>query len=234
MESDSVRMESDDLVRMTRVLRHRLRNFASGVRNAASVLSEESRDLLSPSLQEYFPLIRRECDRLGELTDRIQLLFGSYSYEQNGASGQEDVGMVVENTIDDLRGRFPDADVICRIDNGARGASLNRPDFLSTALMELLCNAVEANRRSPVFIGASIDSERLLLTITDEGSGIPGSDQEKSFLPFFTTKSRHIGIGLPIAERYVSGLRGSIELKCGKNGSGTKAEISVPMGVIND
>lgn len=41
------------------------------------------------------------------------------------------------------------------------------------------------------------------IAFIDQGSGIPSEVQEKVFAPFFTTKARGSGLGLPTAKRII-------------------------------
>jgi signal transduction histidine kinase len=84
--------------------------------------------------------------------------------------------------------------------------------MLRQALLNLLRNAAEAipdeqdDRR--VAVGAAIDHEHgrrwATITIRDTGPGIPASDLQKIFIPFFTTKSQGHGVGLALAHRVIT------------------------------
>jgi signal transduction histidine kinase len=84
--------------------------------------------------------------------------------------------------------------------------------MLRQALLNLLRNAAEAipdeqnDRR--VIIDAEIDKQNgkrwATISIRDSGPGIPTSDLQKIFIPFFTTKSHGHGIGLALAHRVIA------------------------------
>jgi signal transduction histidine kinase len=84
--------------------------------------------------------------------------------------------------------------------------------MLRQALLNLMRNAAEAipddqtDRR--VTISSSIENaqgkEWATLSIQDTGRGIPTSDLQKIFIPFFTTKSEGHGVGLALAHRVIS------------------------------
>jgi signal transduction histidine kinase len=86
------------------------------------------------------------------------------------------------------------------------------PRLLRQALLNLIRNAAEAipedqnDRR--VTIQTSIanepDQRWATISIHDTGSGIPDSDLQKIFIPFFTTKSQGHGVGLALAHRVIT------------------------------
>ena len=57
----------------------------------------------------------------------------------------------------------------------------------------------------------------VVVTVSDEGPGIPASSRERVFEPFFTTKGkRGLGLGLSLARGVVEGAGGSITLGRGR------------------
>jgi PAS domain S-box-containing protein len=82
---------------------------------------------------------------------------------------------------------------------------------LSQVFLNLLINAVQAiedrpqGGRGTIIIGSRIERDHALITVTDDGAGIPEEAQTRVFDPFFTTKDvgRGSGQGLAIARAVV-------------------------------
>lgn len=71
-------------------------------------------------------------------------------------------------------------------------------------LENLLRNAVQAAEGGRVLASVSVEGDRLVYAVRDEGPGLPkgpASSIETMFEPFFTTKTRGVGLGLPVARR---------------------------------
>ena len=66
------------------------------------------------------------------------------------------------------------------------------------------------------------------IEISDTGGGIPPDVEHNVFNPFFTTKDKRIGLGLPLAKKIVDYLGGSIEL-INKIGEGLTVIIKLPI-----
>lgn len=84
--------------------------------------------------------------------------------------------------------------------------------LLRQALLNLLRNAAEAipdeHNDRWVIIGTEVETGRergwVTIVIRDSGLGIPDSDLQKIFIPFFTTKSQGHGVGLALAHRVIT------------------------------
>jgi two-component system sensor histidine kinase PilS (NtrC family) len=74
-------------------------------------------------------------------------------------------------------------------------------DHLHQVLWNLLRNAVRHARAEPggVRIAARAFGDKVELSITDNGPGVPESMQGQLFEPFFTTDSKGTGLGLYLA-----------------------------------
>jgi signal transduction histidine kinase len=70
--------------------------------------------------------------------------------------------------------------------------------------------------------------DRCRVIVRDAGPGIPPEVREKIFTPFFTTKARGTGLGLPTARRIVEVHGGTIDIHC-PPGGGTVVELELPL-----
>jgi signal transduction histidine kinase len=67
-----------------------------------------------------------------------------------------------------------------------------------------------------------------VLTLSDNGPGIPTSILEKVFQPFFSCKEEGTGLGLTIAERIVTEHGGWLDLQS-REGEGARFIINLPI-----
>ncbi|MBW2623286.1 MAG: GHKL domain-containing protein, partial [Deltaproteobacteria bacterium] len=89
------------------------------------------------------------------------------------------------------------------------------PNQLQQVFLNLLNNAIYAltdKGSSEIRITSFEEGSDIIISITDNGCGIPPEDMEKIFMPFFTTKPVGHGTGLGLSTVYgiVKGLGGDI------------------------
>ena len=95
---------------------------------------------------------------------------------------------------------------------------------------------VNAFRYTPeggqITLEAGISEKHLIVTISDNGIGIPEEDQPHIFKPFYqagtTGNRRGLGLGLSIVQQSVTRMGGSISLKSAP-GAGTTITIRLPL-----
>jgi signal transduction histidine kinase len=95
----------------------------------------------------------------------------------------------------------------------------------------LLQNAIEASVGKEIIkvrIDEKIEVNRLLISVTDEGMGIPLEKQDKIFTPNFTTKSSGTGLGLAICKGIVERANGKIWFET-VEGTGTTFNVLLPL-----
>ena len=96
-------------------------------------------------------------------------------------------------------------------------------------LLNLLINAIQATPAGGrVSIAARAEGDRILITITDCGKGIPGSIAGKIFDPFFTTGDKGLGLGLTVARQIVTAHCGNIKVD-GSSEKGTSVSVQLPV-----
>lgn len=100
---------------------------------------------------------------------------------------------------------------------------------MKQVLLNLMVNAVQAmpdGGSLTVHVGVSGGS--LLVSIADEGEGIPPQVRPQLFDPFFTTKEDGTGLGLSISQRIVEGHHGRLRI-FSHPGRGTTACVRLPL-----
>ncbi len=110
---------------------------------------------------------------------------------------------------------------------------------LRQVFSNLIANALDAtddvNHVPQIRIHASMEvndaTPTIRIDICDNGSGIDPGLNGKLFEPFFTTRAKGTGLGLPIVKRILDQHHGQISLRANKRG-GTCASVTLPIGPI--
>lgn len=97
---------------------------------------------------------------------------------------------------------------------------------LRGALSNLVANAVEAGARR-VRIAASQDDRQVVISVADDGPGIPEAIRAKIFEPFYTTKSHGTGLGLAVVAAVAKVHQGRVELTA-QPGFPTVFQVIIP------
>lgn len=101
-------------------------------------------------------------------------------------------------------------------------------DQLNRLFTNLIKNAIQAfpnNKMGKIEIVTSCKKNNYIITITDNGSGIPDEYKEKIFTPNFTTKSTGMGLGLAMVKNIVENLNGTIGFTTSSKGTSFKIEL---------
>jgi signal transduction histidine kinase len=105
------------------------------------------------------------------------------------------------------------------------------PEELNQVLSNLLQNAIEAAPEigGKVQVRGAVEDDALVLSVQDNGPGIPAEIRARLFTPFFTTKGpgRGMGLGLTIARRVVQSLGGTLTVSSSP-GSGAEFVMRLP------
>lgn len=75
------------------------------------------------------------------------------------------------------------------------------------------CHALKQKEDGRINIKTHEDSKKLIISISDNGPGIPENQIKKIFDPFYTTKSEGTGLGLYITKQLVEGNNGKIKVE---------------------
>lgn len=95
----------------------------------------------------------------------------------------------------------------------------------------LFTNAVEACRDNGICrieVSEEIKSDKIIISIKDNGEGIPPEMQSRIFMPNFTTKSSGTGLGLAMCKGIVEQAKGDIWFETEK-GKGSTFYVELPL-----
>jgi PAS domain S-box-containing protein len=100
---------------------------------------------------------------------------------------------------------------------------------MGRAVLNLMTNAAQAMRyQGVVRVTGHPIGDRYRLRVLDEGPGMPDDVRARCLEPFFTTKTRGTGLGLPIAKRVVDEHGGHFGI-ASIAGAGTEVTIDLPL-----
>jgi two-component system NtrC family sensor kinase len=120
-------------------------------------------------------------------------------------------------------------------DYGELPPVLCRPQQINQVFMNLLVNACQASEHDgSLHIRTRADGQHALVTVADNGSGIPAELQARIFEPGFTTKGGRIGMGmgLLISRQIVESHGGTIVVQS-TPGSGAEFTVKLPVAPAN-
>jgi two-component system, NtrC family, nitrogen regulation sensor histidine kinase NtrY len=107
------------------------------------------------------------------------------------------------------------------------------PELLEQAMINLLKNAIEAaagGQDPRIELSCRAGDGRVVLSVSDNGRGLPETDPEQVFTPFFTTKAGGSGVGLSLARQIAQAHGGALTARR-NNPTGATFTLSLPMGV---
>jgi two-component system sensor histidine kinase AtoS len=105
------------------------------------------------------------------------------------------------------------------------------PMQLQQIFMNILINAADAMREGgtlTVQTGFEVSEDAIEILISDTGRGMDREQMENIFLPFFTTKPKGSGLGLPITKRLIEQHGGSLRVES-VVGKGSTFTITLPV-----
>jgi signal transduction histidine kinase len=203
---------------------HEIRNPLVSIGGFTRRLARKAAD---PESQRYIDIILGEVKRLEDI------IHDNLSYIKNVSPQVEraDLNPVVDEVLmvyeEELRQR------------GIRLARALAPDLpqvaidvpqIKQAVVNLVTNAMEAMEKGGVLTvrTASLPERReIVIEVDDTGSGVSPESMPNLFNPYYTTKARGTGLGLPITHRIIKAHRGTVTYR-NKESGGAVFVIKLP------
>ncbi len=201
-------------------LSHPIQNIA----NSCKLLFRSWDDL------EFRPVFRsnveRETEAVKHVLDDLKSIARPIPLERSSV----DVNGHVRGIAEGMRGAAEEAglSLVVNVSDVAVHASLNEY-ALGRVYRNLIQNAIQATPPGgTVTVRSERADGRVLVKVSDTGSGIPRERLQTIFEDYVTTKKRGLGLGLAISRRIVDQLDGQISVES-ELGKGTVFTVDLPV-----
>ena len=216
--------------------------FAHDLRNPLMIVSGYV-DLLARQLDKAQDMIGGEYDSvseyLGIIENNVRRCSDLATMWQKMGSG--DLTNFTETSLDDvvddlMMGVEPlvstaGVNMEYRVNTGGGKVNGNRAQLLR-ALHNVIANAIDAvpEGSGQILFSCQREESIVVITVKDNGSGMPPDVVERMFEPYFTTKekSKGTGLGTVITRRIVEDHGGTVAVKS-EPGCGTLFTINLPL-----
>ena len=219
---------------MAAMLAHEIRNPLAGISGAAQLLEMG----VSEADRELTGLIQAEAARIGKLVDRVEQ-FGDLRPAQRRPLNIHDV---LDRARRAAQAGFAAHARFSEEYDPSLPPTAGDPDQLLQVFQNLIKNAAEAVPRvggaisiatafrpgvKMVRPGRQSESLPLLVTITDNGPGIPENLIRDIFDPFVSSKVNGTGLGLSLVSKFISDHGGVVE--CDSRPGRTRFRVRLPV-----
>jgi len=211
---------------------HEFRTPLSTILSSASLIGKYDDEKGQPNREKHINKIKSAVTNLtGILNDFLSLSKieegrEDYNIEEVKVS---DVCLAVKS---ELSGILKNGQVIQDEYSGIPQPLFTDQRILKNILFNLASNAVKYSPdNSEIIIHVAFDKEEVMITVEDQGRGIPQEDQKHLFSRFFRASNveniQGTGLGLHIVTMYLKRLGGSIDFKS-EEGKGTTFFLNIP------
>lgn len=189
-----------ELGRLAATVAHEIRNPLTGISANAELL----RDVLSdPADIESVDIIMTEVDRLSRLVSDLL----HYSREREASQQTLDLGQVAHAVVELQRSEADGQGV--QLEHEGHGFAAGDPELSRQCLLNIVRNAIQACRNGGA-VRICVDGP--VISVIDQGSGVPEALRTSLFEPFVTGRTRGLGLGAAVAKRCMERQGGSVIL----------------------
>lgn len=196
----NLQLLAEDLARYADDDHQRLARRLASVRSEAARLRAILDDFLNFARRHELHLVRTD---LREIVSEMADFFAS----------QADAARVV------LRAMAGPAEIPVRVD----------VNLIKQAILNLMINAVQAMPNGgELIVQSALRGGQAILEVIDTGVGMDEQQRRRAFDPFYSTKGRGMGLGLPTTRRILQEHEGTIRVDS-EQGKGTRFTVTLPV-----
>jgi two-component system nitrogen regulation sensor histidine kinase GlnL len=217
-------------------LAHEIKNPLGGIKGAAQLMELE----LPPDsdLHEYLRVVIKEAGRVNRIVEDLLQLAAPRELKLSPVNLHKvlgDILLLQRRTVTDREISFQ------QHFDPSIPPLLADEELLTQVFLNLVKNAIEAvGEEGQITVVSRVVSDysltqkgekrsrMLAVDVIDDGQGMTVEQQEQLFTPFFTTKVKGTGLGLPICQKIVTEHRGMMMVQSEK-GKGTTFTVLLPL-----
>ncbi len=201
---------------------HDLRNPLTGISGATYYLKTKLSPKMDEKTKEMLELIENDVEHANEIIKDLM----EYSKEIRLELTETTPKLIVKETLSMVE--IPD---YVQVLDSTQDEPKVKIDFekMKRVFANLIKNAVDAMPNGGKLTITSKESDgNVEITFADTGIGMTKEVMEKIWTPFFTTKAKGMGLGLPICKRIIEAHGGNISVES-TVGKGTTFTLVIPI-----
>ena len=203
---------------------HEIRNPLSSIKMNIQGLA---RNLQPDQINERrLQIIQKEIDHLDHIVHDVLIYARPSRLKIESVNARE----VLLNTLELLSPQLKEKNhkIILDVPDQLPAVAADR-DKLHQVCKNLIVNACEAmETNGKLEIGCQTFHTHIEIVFADDGPGIPDTNINSIFNPFFTTKADGTGLGLANARKFIQEMDGTIEVKS-PSGAGAEFTVTLPL-----
>lgn len=213
---------------MAAYIAHEINNPLAGIKNAFTLVERA----IPPdhAYARYGNLIKREIDRIAGIIRTMYHVYRPPNLDVKPIS--------IHQAFQDIEGlveaKCRAAGVHCETEmTDPKLTVVMNEGMLRQVLFNLVLNAIDASPEGGrIVLGAAEEPDAHLISVEDEGPGIPPDLAERIFEPGFTTKRDSamsgLGLGLSTCRSLLAASGGTLTFRSPDRGQGTRFEMRMP------
>jgi two-component system, NtrC family, nitrogen regulation sensor histidine kinase NtrY len=218
--------EMDSWQKLIRVLTHEIMNSITPIVSLSSTVKEILIDEENLSLKNEIDEedIESVNSALSTIEKRSQGLLNFVQVYRNLTRIPKpnfryvEIHEIFESVYSLLEPKIKEQNIICRRTIVPRDLKITAdPDLIEQVLINLVINSIHALKdvENPTIkiLALTSSTNRISISVTDNGHGIKPDIMEKIFVPFFTSKKEGSGIGLSLSREIMRLHKGNITVK---------------------
>jgi two-component system sensor histidine kinase CreC len=212
-------------------LTHEIKSPLSAIRGAAELIDEA---MPLEKRERFLENIRTETARIGRIVDTMLELAALENRRMQPEMQTIDLGAFLSNVIESKEPLLLQKQIDLQLQAPDNMTFPANGFLLHQALANLLQNAIDFSpKNGRVELSAEIKDVGLVLTVADQGAGIPAYAVERIFDKFYSlqrpdTGRKSTGLGLNLVREVVATHHGSVRL-VNRAGGGAEAVIVLPL-----
>jgi nitrogen fixation/metabolism regulation signal transduction histidine kinase len=188
---------------IARVMAHEIKNPLTPIQLTLDRIQEKIDNETSISLPDLSKFVTRINAQVESL-ERLVNDFRSFAREPEPQFRDIKLNNIIKPITDDLE------ESIKTTIQGDASVMID-PGLFERVLLNLWKNSIDAGA-TLMNVTIETSEQKVTLSITDNGSGIPEEHLQKVWVPYITFKKGGTGLGLPVVKRIIESMNGDITL----------------------
>ena len=213
---------------------HELRTPLASIKGFATVMMDYDKKLTPDEKREYLEIIDNNADRLSELIEQLLVMSRLGAGVLAIDKEPNDIRQLCHDVVAEARIRTPEYQFLLKLPKSLPTIHIDAKR-IRQVMDNLIDNAVKnSSPGSKITISAQNNSDKVTVTIADQGYGIPIEDQSRIFDRMFNAERKHktgrsgAGLGLSICKGLVEAHDGQIWIES-EEGKGTRCFFTLPI-----